>query len=57
MSPASGVPGECFQLGEADEVIIEENIDIPEIDDGGNNKITLFSRIHFNFTFFSKTQA
>jgi len=38
VSPASGVPGECFQLGEADEVIIEENIDIPEIDDGVKHK-------------------
>ena len=36
VSPASGVPGECFQLGEADAVIIEEEIDIPEINDGGN---------------------
>merc|ERR1712029_941628 len=38
VSPASGVPGECFQLGKADEIIIEEEPDIPEIDDGVTHK-------------------
>lgn len=33
MQPASGVPGDCFQLGKA--TIIEEEPEIPEIDDGG----------------------
>ena len=36
MQPASGVPGDCFQLGKA--TIIEEEPDIPEIDDGGELK-------------------
>ena len=38
VSPASGVPGDCYQLGAADQVIIEEEPDIPEIDDGVKHK-------------------
>lgn len=34
--PASGVPGNCFQLGKA--AVIEEEPDIPEIDDGVKHK-------------------
>ena len=40
MQPASGVPGDCFQLGKA--TIIEEEPDIPEIDDGGKFRGKLF---------------
>ena len=36
--PASGVPGNCYQLGAVDEVTIEEEPDIPEIDDGVTHK-------------------
>ena len=39
MVPASGVPGDCYQLGKADEIVIEEEPDVPEIDDGGKNLI------------------
>ena len=39
MVPASGVPGDCYQLGKADEVVIEEEPDVPEIDDGGKNLV------------------
>ena len=31
VSPGSGVPGDCYQLGAADQVIIEEEPDIPEL--------------------------
>ena len=33
VQPASGVPGDCFLLGKA--AVIEEEPEIPEIDDGG----------------------
>ena len=52
MQPASGVPGDCFQLGKA--AIIEEELDIPEIDDGGKFRILFFDKYDLIFYTFSE---
>lgn len=52
MQPASGVPGDCFQLGKA--TIIEEEPDIPEIDDGGKFRKKFTKIILYLFYAFSE---